>query len=494
LAASAGCGVLGLVEVAAIRAATPIAGATRKFSNEEAGMMGAAFKQICGRWTDRLLYIGFLMGLSVLLFVLGSLAAYQNWPPAQYVRNGALAAQALFGQYQLTADPFPKYLWFPSSHEGRGVTRRVAERMQPGLTLYTSGDAAQAMLLDDLGNVIHHWKAPFSSIWPDARHVTGFTSDRAIYIREAHAFPNGDLLALYESPWHTPNGCGLAKLDRNSRLIWKIDANAHHDFDINAAGQIIVLTHEVRDSVPAGWEQLRTPFIEEFVTILTPDGRVVKRLSLLELLRKSPFYRPLVTHTDQLGDVLHSNTANLVGPEFAARHEGVESGDLLVCFRNLNLVAAVDLQNESIDWATGGPWRFPHDPDPLPDGTILIFDNCFVQGAAHGSRVLRFDARHGTVVWQYGGRESALLRSDIRSCQQLLANGNVLITESDYGRIIEVTPAGEIAWEYVHPERGGESNELIPIVSGARRYDLRELPFVEVTNNRHSIAGLEQSK
>jgi hypothetical protein len=161
--------------------------------------------------------------------------------------------------------------------------------------------------------------------------------------------------------------------------------------------------------------------------------------------------------------------------------------------RNLNLVVAVDLQNETIDWATSGPWGLPHDPDPLPDGTILIFDNCFAQGAAHGSRVLRFDPRQTTVVWQYGGRQTAPLRSDIRSCQQLLANGNVLITESDCGRLIEVTPAGEIVWEYIHPARGGASNELIPIVNGARRYDVRELPFVEAKSNRPSTAGLDQS-
>jgi hypothetical protein len=59
-----------------------------------------------------------------------------------------------------------------------------------------------------------------------------------------------------------------------------------------------------------------------------------------------------------------------------------------------------------------------------------------------------------------------------------LANGNVLITESDRGRILEVNPRKQIVWEYVHPVRGGDSDELIPVVAGARRYDPSELPFV----------------
>jgi hypothetical protein len=441
-------------------------------------------------WADRVLYAGFLAGLSLLLFVLGALAAFQNWQVAHCVRDAALAAEALFAQAELTTDPFPQYLWYPAQDEGRGVTRRDAQRMQPGYTLYTSGDAAQAILVDDRGTELHRWQAPFSRVWPRATQVTGFCADRSIIIREGHAFPNGDLLALFESPWQTPNGCGLAKLDRASNVIWKLDVNAHHDFDVDAAGRIYVLTQEISDRRPKHWDQLRTPFIEEFVTILSPNGEVLKRLSLFDLLARSPFYRPLVSVTNQLGDVLHSNTANLVSAEFAARHDGVEAGDLIVCLRNLNLVVAVNLQKESIGWATSGPWGFPHDPDPLADGTMMIFDNCFARGTVQGSRVLRFDPRSGNVLWQYGDRPASALRSDIRSCQQLLANNNVLISESDRGRVIEVTAGGEIVWEFINPVRGGETEELIPIVNGARRYAAAELPFVKaVAANRSSLAA-----
>ena len=43
----------------------------------------------------------------------------------------------------------------------------------------------------------------------------------------------------------------------------------------------------------------------------------------------------------------------------------------------------------------------------------------------------------------------------VRSCQQQLPNGNVLITESDRGRLLEVTRAGEIVWEYWNPYNYG---------------------------------------
>jgi hypothetical protein len=59
----------------------------------------------------------------------------------------------------------------------------------------------------------------------------------------------------------------------------------------------------------------------------------------------------------------------------------------------------------------------------------------------------------------------------VRSAQERLPNGNTLVTESDGGRLFELTPGGEIVWEYINPERGGADGELIPIVSWGQRID-----------------------
>jgi hypothetical protein len=108
----------------------------------------------------------------------------------------------------------------------------------------------------------------------------------------------------------------------------------------------------------------------------------------------------------------------------------------------------------------------------------LIFDNYLVQGTSHGSGVVEFNPITRQAPWMYIGDGAKRLRSDIRAGQQALPGGNVLITESDQGRILEVTRKGEIVWEYINPVRGGERGELIPIVCDARRYTADELPFV----------------
>ena len=74
-------------------------------------------------------------------------------------------------------------------------------------------------------------------------------------------------------------------------------------------------------------------------------------------------------------------------------------------------------------------------------------------------------------MWSYAGSEGWPFESAVRASQERLPNGNTLITEADGGRLFEVTPEGEVVWDYVNPVRGGEHGELIPIVAWAQRID-----------------------
>ncbi len=47
---------------------------------------------------------------------------------------------------------------------------------------------------------------------------------------------------------------------------------------------------------------------------------------------------------------------------------------------------------------------------------------------------------------------------------QPLPNGNVLITESDFGRVFEVTRDGEIVWEFNSPHLSGENSEFVATI------------------------------
>jgi hypothetical protein len=71
------------------------------------------------------------------------------------------------------------------------------------------------------------------------------------------------------------------------------------------------------------------------------------------------------------------------------------------------------------------------------------------------------DLGTGQEHWRYEGRESEPFFSSACGLAQRLPGGNTLITESDYGRAFEVTPEGEMVWEYYSPFSAGENDEFI---------------------------------
>ena len=139
--------------------------------------------------------------------------------------------------------------------------------------------------------------------------------------------------------------------------------------------------------------------------------------------------------------------------------------------REISTIVLVDLESEQIVWALSGSWLRQHDAEFLPNGNLLLFDN---EGNPSGpgiSRVIEMNPVTQEVVWSYGSKENEMLDSVARSTQNRLANGNTLIVESLAGRLLEVTPEGDIVWEFINPVRGGAEQDRIPIIFWVERLD-----------------------
>ncbi|MCY4108801.1 MAG: aryl sulfotransferase, partial [Chloroflexi bacterium] len=121
--------------------------------------------------------------------------------------------------------------------------------------------------------------------------------------------------------------------------------------------------------------------------------------------------------------------------------------------RSIDIIAIVDSDTREIIWAWGlGVLDGQHQPQMLPNGNILLFDNGTLRGY---SRVLEFDPREPDVfLWEYSDPEGFF--SPFRAGQQRLPNGNTLICEADCGRIFEVTMEGDVVWDYYSPFFGDQ--------------------------------------
>ncbi|WP_235912028.1 arylsulfotransferase family protein [Mesorhizobium xinjiangense] len=427
---------------------------------------------------DRVLNAAFFAAIGALLFVAGTIVATSGIFPGPQISRAYEGGKALYSKLSQYQDVYQTDLWYPERRPDKGVVVKQQDRMQPGPTLYASGSAPAAFLIDADGKLIYSWSKPFSEIWtPQAGGVKKPQPDPFVYFRRVHVFPNGDLLALYEGAGDTPYGYGLVKLDRDSQVIWSYFGHAHHQFDIGPDGRIYVLTHEFVEDELKGFEHLASPRLEDFLVVLSPDGEELQKIRLLTAVAESEYRQLIYTVASfAVADPTHANTVEFVDREAGADFAFGDEGDVLLSFRALDAVAVLDPETATLKWATKGPWIGQHDPDILANGNLLLFDNYGNYSRPSGiSRLIEFNPSTMEIAWQYAGTDDAPLDSQIRSDQQRLANGNTLITESNGGRIIEVTPRGEIVWEFLNPVRGGPDDDMIPIIGWAERLDPADL-------------------
>jgi hypothetical protein len=304
--------------------------------------------------------------------------------------------------------------------------------------------------MDMSGHIIHKWHCEIFRAWPDfdpEKFLGKQYSYQSTFWRRAHIMENGDLFAIFE-------GVGLIKLDKHSNIIWRVLNSAHHDLYIDQEGKIYVLTRKAHINKNYNPKE---PILEDFISILDPKGIELEKTSILEALENSPF-APVLTRGREFGDIFHSNTIELIEKQPPGFNHPLKQGTLLISILRLDFICAIDPVKKSVYWGASDYWNDQHQPTLLSNGNILILDN---KGRGEKSTVFEFDLASREIKWFYrGSEENPFYTATCGSCQRL-QNGNTLITESDSGRVFEVTPEKQIVWEYINPYRVGKNNELI---------------------------------
>lgn len=157
----------------------------------------------------------------------------------------------------------------------------------------------------------------------------------------------------------------------------------------------------------------------------------------------------------------------------AAGHAGGRSGrggDLLYRWGNPAAYGRGRLRDQRLFGPHDARWI----PDGLPGaGHLMVFSN----GPTHDADVssvlevetpLEADGRYALAsgapygppepVWEFAGSGGRRLSAEFLSGAHRLANGDTFVTAGPEGRILEVTPNGEIVWEYLNPFSGSAPN------------------------------------
>jgi hypothetical protein len=429
-----------------------------------------------------------------IVFVAGAFTTRFEFFPYQLLKKPLDAAEALLireqgdkAPYAVGAKPVHPEDWAaPSVREPGvvGLSKFDPTRAFDGYTVYTPiAPGYPIRLIDMQGNTVHEWHLPTAELQGPREDGLSLTPGEKITIAYPRVLPDGSLLlVLGVPPFYTPWGMGIVKLDKDSNLVWKYLRQAHHDLDTSPAGHIYGLTHSVVYEPWPGLERIKTPFIDDQVVELDANGKEIRIASVLAAVQNSPYEALLqFARTDwPKGDLLHVNSVTYLNEKAASFFPGAEAGNVLLSLRQIGVIAIMDIEEVTIRWALRGPWHAQHDPDVLDDGNMLIFDNRGDIKNGGGSRIVEFDPRSMEILWEYPGDNDERLYSSIYGSQQRLPNGNTLISESNNGRLLEITRDGDIVWDYRIPERktNNKGNEVAAAVFG-HRYLPQELPFIE---------------
>ena len=356
----------------------------------------------------------------------------------------------------------------------KGVVLHDPEACEPGLNLYSSGHASEAMLIEMDGRLRHRWSYDYEDLSgaPPMEHSS------QLGWRRVRLLDDGSLLAIHD-------GLVLFKLSRDSKLQWVFAGRAHHDLTILPDGRILTLTRRTR-IVPE--LHPKRPTVEDFVAVLSPEGKLLQEVSLIKALRNSPWFSKALEHARRPSrvvpltfdgvealDFLHPNSVQVLDGSQAQLDRAFAPGKVLICLRELNALVVLDPSQEKIIWYREGAWLAPHDPKLLPGGSILLFDNLGNQGF---SQALEIDVRTGTQLWAYRGSPPDQFLSTFCGTARRLLGGNTLLTESCNGRAIEVNPEGKLIWDFRSPHRAGPGDELVAVLFEVERIPMGRLAWL----------------
>ncbi len=94
------------------------------------------------------------------------------------------------------------------------------------------------------------------------------------------------------------------------------------------------------------------------------------------------------------------------------------------------------------------------------------------------------------LVWSYAAPERGSFYAPFISGAQRLANGNTFVCSGPEGRLFEVTPAGQIVWEYANPFSGGVRNvDGSPPQPGLRKAPYAVFRATRIPADHPALAG-----
>ena len=359
-------------------------------------------------------------------------------------------------------------------HLKTGLTGHNPSKAEQGYVLFTPmGDMRKigaintTYVIDMDGEVVHSWSHD-----TDAGIYGSLTQDGNLFFGAKTVDDTWKRFGI----WPAFKGGELREINPSGEIIWThSDKWHHHDQRKMPHGGALYMSmeqvpKELASQVVGGHPAPTGPdmFADVLVEVDAHGNRIWEWRAIEHLDPVVDFQEV----SEVRWEWCHGNTIAPIGDD-----------RVMVSFRAIHTIGIIEKATGKWLWkyrhpAMGGQ----HDPQMLENGNVLVFNNGTqrrVFGMLPNSTVMEINPNTNEIVWQYEDRPPfAFYSPQISGCQRL-PGGNTLICEGVRGRMFQVTPQGEVVWEYLNPHFAPNVFDYdINMVFRAFFYTREQLPFL----------------
>lgn len=412
---------------------------------------------------DNIAIAALLISAAFLLFFGGVTVGYLRIGPTPIVRDTIDGLRDLAKNGHAYFFKKPEMHLRPSRFDPAAGVSADTARMEPGVTFLVGlfGNKLGARLYSETGALIHEWPTNFFEIAPDEM---AYPFDALLH--GAVLYENGDIIVNLD-------GRGLMRVSACGEVIWRSDGRSHHSIHVDENGYLWTPIYGPAYNEPKIAER---PFRFDRVGKFDPDtGEKIAEVDLIKAIVDADAPGIVLANNAIMNDMMHLNDVEILNSQMAGAFPTLSAGDILLSSRHFNQIWILDGKSHRLKYWQTGPMLGQHDPDFQPDGSITIYDNRPMgepapandfKGGLGGSRILKIFPHDRTFETVYQSDEKNTFYSPYRGKHQFLANGNILIAETDAGRAFEVTPDGDVVWSFVN----FWDDDEVGWITGATRY------------------------
>ena len=268
-------------------------------------------------------------------------------------------------------------------------------------------------------------------------------------------------------------------------VIWKLPFDRiHHDVQVDETRkEIAVVTSTGRHTSKWG-------FIEDHgVSVVDYSGKIVLQWSVFESLKALEKISKKKIRRDSKKRLFKINSVQIIPEnESYKKNAAFKPGNLLINIDLISMTIVLNREDQKIIWSHIYPSKAVHSPRILRSGHMLYFNNQLEEHLTEQDRILLsknksvfsldnkkfffvYEETHKLILyalkkssvdiinpitkellWRYSAPVTTIsFASPWLGLTQLLKNGNILVSHITHGgSAFEVTPKGEIVWEWVN--------------------------------------------